>query len=125
MAARLPFAKGTHLRLVVPDERGDRPITRGDCDDAPRPCPWIECRYHNARVETDNRSGEPGRLRGLHIPTLNDAERSCALDIAERGGVTLDEIADVLGMTREGARLAEERALDHLRALLEALETEP
>lgn len=125
MAARLPFTKGTHLRLVQHDERGVRPITRGDCDDVVRPCPWFECRYHNARVDSDHRSDAPGRMRGVHVPALNDPQTSCALDIAERGGVTLDEIADVLGITREGARLAEERALAHLRALLEALETEP
>lgn len=124
MAARLPFAPRTRLRIVQHDERGVRPVTRADCDDVVRPCPWIECRYHNARVERDGRSGVPGQLRGLYIPTLNDPQTSCALDVAERGGVTLDTVADVLGLTREGARLAEERALASLRRLLEALETE-
>ena len=33
-------------------------------------------------------------------------KESCALDIAERGGSTFEVIAEVLGLTREGARKA-------------------
>jgi hypothetical protein len=118
----MKFPERVHLRLVQQDERGVRPITRADCDDVPRPCPWIECRYHNARVERDGRSSEPGRLRGLRIAALDDPHRSCALDVAEAGGVEIGEVAEILGLTVEGARLAEERALASLRRALEAAE---
>jgi len=40
---------------------------------------------------------------------------TCALDVADRGGCTLDEIAQIFHITREGVRLIEERALSHAR----------
>lgn len=127
MAARLPFAPRTRLRIVQHDERGVRPVTRADCDDVVRPCPWIECRYHNARVERDDRAlapSEHGKFRGVRVSLLDDAARSCALDVAGRGAASVEEVAEIFGVEPNAIRLAEERALASLRRLLEALETE-
>lgn len=66
------------------------PKTRAECVDGPRPCPHTTCRYHVA-------SGRP--------------DASCALDLADRGERTLEEVGELLGMTREGARLIEKKAL--------------
>jgi DNA-directed RNA polymerase sigma subunit (sigma70/sigma32) len=44
-----------------------------------------------------------------------DMPATCALDVADRGGVTLAEIADLLGITRERARQIDSTALAKLR----------
>jgi hypothetical protein len=56
----------------------DRPRTRGDCVDGPRPCPWVSCRYY-----------------------LAHEEQSCALDVADQGEHTPAEVAAYLGVTRQ------------------------
>jgi hypothetical protein len=41
---------------------------------------------------------------------------TCALDLAERGGMTLDQVGALLNMTRERARQIENAALAKMRA---------
>lgn len=41
-----------------------------------------------------------------------DFSQSCALDVADRGGATLEEIGDMLGLTRERVRQVEEEAME-------------
>lgn len=65
------------------------------------PCVHTGCRYHLARAD---RGGRP-----LH------ATRDCALTVANEGPHTLEEIAQVLGMTRERARQIEEAATEKLQ----------
>jgi hypothetical protein len=43
------------------------------------------------------------------------ADRSCSLDIADRGGVTLDEVGDAYNLTRERVRQVEVRGLEKIR----------
>lgn len=81
-------------------------MTRGDCVDGPRPCPYIACRQHlwqeNGGVGPD---GEPGTAE------------SCALDIADRGDHTLEEVASAGGFeTRERVRLVEASAFERIRS---------
>ena len=76
-----------------------RPTTRADCENGPRPCPWTRCRHH---------LGE-------------DLPESCALDVAERQGATLEEIAAILGVSRESVRLIEVKALGKLRRRLDVV----
>ena len=84
-----------HLTLVGGTD--ERPRTRGDCVDGPRPCPWRTCRYHLADM-----------LRRA-------SEESCALDVADRGGATLEELGEILGVTRERVRQLEAAALFKVR----------
>lgn len=71
------------------------PITRGDCEEGPRPCPWTFCRYHLGQ----------GR------------DETCALDVAERGPHTRDVVAELLGIRggRNSVAITEARALAKLR----------
>lgn len=73
------------------------PATRAGCEHIPRPCPHVRCR-HNLRdaVQTD--------LFGNSAP---DSKPTCALDEAENGPKTLEEIAQIFGVTRERVRQIE------------------
>lgn len=55
------------------------------------------------------------------FPDNEELERmaeTCALDVARRGGATLDEVAAILNVTRESIRQIELGALAKLHALL-------
>ena len=96
----------------------DRPRTRADCQpggmNAERPCPWIGCRHSNY-LEI----GLGGGISFNH-PDLEPWEmtHSCSLDVAEEGGMTLEELGKRLNLTRERARQIEARAIGHLRDAL-------
>lgn len=104
----------------------ERPRARGECLNGPRPCPWVSCRHH-LYLEVVN-GGSAVRLpRGLGVePEM--LEPSCSLDVADGGAVTLEEVAEYLGVTRERVRQVEEMALTKYRkrcpqTLQEACET--
>ncbi len=79
------------------------PATRAGCAELPRPCPVVVCR-HNLALE---------RLRG-RSPVRDDS--ACSLDYAAGDGMTLQEIADVFGMTRERIRQVQVLGLANLAA---------
>lgn len=91
------------------DQPYERPKTRGDCANIQRPCPYIACK-HNLYLDVS----ETGSII-LNFPHLEPgqmpADQSCALDLAERGGMTLEEIALVTNLTRERIRQVELKAL--------------
>lgn len=89
-------------------ELADRPRTRGDCADGPRPCPWASCR-HSLMLDVT----PAGSIKLLH-PDGGAAE-SCALDVADRGEHTLDVVGQLLNVTRERTRQIEIVALRRLR----------
>jgi hypothetical protein len=88
------------------------PASRTECRGGPRPCPLVSCRYH-LYLDVDPRNGS---LK-LNFPDLQPWELpcSCALDVAEEAGVTLDLIGARMGLTRERARQIEGVALARLR----------
>jgi hypothetical protein len=113
---RTERVEGLHLVVV-----GDRPATRADCVDGPRPCPWPSCRHHLG-VEVNPETGS----LVLNTPRAIDGDFSamadtCALDVADRGGVTLEVVGELFGVTRERVRQVEENALFRLRSAGEAL----
>lgn len=108
--AAIEFAK-----LFPPVEDVDRPQTRrdclpGGCNEA-RPCPFVSCKYHLAIDVTD-----VGSLK-FNFPDLEPWElrETCALDVADRGGVTLEEAGELVNLTRERIRQVEVRGLIQLK----------
>ena len=103
----------TSLALVVVDDSDiPRPRTRGDCEGGYRPCPWISCSQHLfIDVNPDN-----GSIK-LNHPGLEPWElaETCALDLADRGGATLEEVGRLVGVTRERIRQCEVKIVAKLR----------
>ena len=107
---RLELATGrAELKALGADAPYERPRTRGDCAQVPRPCPYVACKYS---LYLDVSSTGSIILNFPHLePGQMPAERSCALDLAERGPMTLEYIAVVTNLTRERIRQVELKAL--------------
>lgn len=89
-----------------------RPRTRADCVDGPRPCPFVACRW-NLYLDVDPDTGSL-KLNFPDVP-VEEMEHSCALDLADRGGLTLEDTGAAIGLTRERIRQVEEIAFERLR----------
>jgi hypothetical protein len=90
----------------------DRPKTRCQCANGVRPCPFVSCKHH---LYLDV-NPETGSIK-LNFPHLEvwEMEETCALDVAERGGITLEEVGEILNLTRERIRQVEVRGLLKLK----------
>jgi len=86
------------------------PRHRMDCAAIPRPCPFVSCRY-NLYLDVNERGAivfnypelEPGQMK-----------ESCALDIAEAGDRSGEEIGEIMNVTRERIRQISEEAKEKL-----------
>jgi len=88
-----------------------RPTTRGECVGGARPCPFVGCRYH-LFLDVNMRTGSiKFNFPDLEPEQLNE---SCALDIADRGGVALEDVGELTNITRERVRQIEVRAMARL-----------
>jgi hypothetical protein len=89
-----------------------RPTTRAECKQGPRPCPFVSCKHH---LYLDV-NPETGSIK-LNFPDLEvwEMKETCALDVADRGGVTLEEVGEILNLTRERIRQVEVRGLLKLK----------
>ena len=99
-----------------------RPTHRADCLHgafAARPCPFVACRFH-LYLEVNARTGSI-RMNFVDREPWELTE-TCALDVADRGGVTLEEVGGWLNLTRERVRQLEARALGLLRGISDAAE---
>lgn len=99
------------IELIDAHDGFETPRRRIDCEESSRPCLWVRCRY-NLYLDVVNR----GSIK-LNFPTRDPDEMvfSCALDEAERGGMTLDMIGERMNITRERARQIQEMVLVKLR----------
>lgn len=91
-----------------------RPRTRGDCAQEERPCPWVSCKYH---LYLDV-NPETGSIK-LNFPDLEvwEMKETCALDVADRNGITLEEVGEIMNLTRERVRQVEVRGLLKLKMI--------
>ena len=89
----------------------DRPKTRRECSDGPRPCPHVACRHH-LYLDVNPHTG----TIKLNFPELEVWELavSCALDVADLGGAPIESVGDLLNVTRERIRQIETQALAKL-----------
>jgi hypothetical protein len=101
-------------RLLYPEMDYWKPKTRSQCIDGPRPCPYVSCKHH---LFLDI-SSKTGAIK-LNFPDLDlwEMGESCALDVADRGGTTLEDVGAIMNLTRECIRQVEVRALAKLEAL--------
>jgi hypothetical protein len=98
------------------------PANRSECRDAPRPCPFVSCKYHlyldvnpdTGSIKLNYPGREPEELR-----------ETCALDVADDGPKPLEYIGEVMNLTRERVRQIEVRALVKLHMLGIYLEQGP
>lgn len=105
------------LRLAVlyPDVEGvERPRVRRDClaggSNSERPCPFASCRYHLAFDVTPSGS----LIDNFPDRELEQLVDTCALDVADRGGLTLEDAAERMNLTRERLRQIEVHGLTSL-----------
>jgi len=98
--------------LMYPPVDEPRPTTRSECRGEARPCPWVACKFH---LYLDV-NPETGSIK-LNFPDLEPWElpHTCALDVAERGGITLEEVGEIMNLTRERIRQVEVRGLIKLK----------
>jgi hypothetical protein len=101
-------------RLLYPETDYWKPRTRSECVDGPRPCPFVSCKHH-LYIDVSPRTG----AIKLNFPDLEvwDMNESCALDVADRGGTTLEDVGAIMNLTRERIRQVEVKALAKLEAL--------
>lgn len=93
-----------------------RPRTRGECRDGVRPCPFVGCKYHlYLDVNTETKSIK----KNFPHKEVWELDETCSLDVAERGGLTLEEVGDLLNLTRERIRQMEAHSVGQLTETLE------
>ena len=98
--------------LLYPPVDIPRPRTREQCSQEQRPCPWVACKHH---LYLDV-NPETGSIK-INFPDLEPWElpHTCALDVADRGGITLEEVGEIMNLTRERIRQVEVRGLLKLK----------
>lgn len=81
-----------------------KPRTREDCHKMSRPCLYVSCRHH-LYLDVNE---ETGSVK-INFPDKEiwELEETCALDVAENGGVTLEEAGLIMNLTRERIRQIE------------------
>ncbi|MBM4342734.1 MAG: DNA-binding protein [Deltaproteobacteria bacterium] len=98
-----------------------RPAVRAECVNGPRPCPYVSCKHH-LYLDVNPVTGSIK----INFPDIDvtEMEESCALDVAERGGQTLEEVGAIMNLTRERIRQVEVSGLERLQAEDFALDLE-
>jgi hypothetical protein len=115
-ARTIPIKKMTkeQIRLgqiLYPEVDHERPTLRALCESGERPCPFVSCKYH---LYLDV-NPETGSIK-LNFPDVEvwEMQETCSLDVAERGGVTLEEVGEIMNLTRERIRQLEMSGLSKL-----------
>jgi hypothetical protein len=101
-------------RLLFPETDYWKPRNRAECAEGPRPCPFVSCKHH-LFIDVSPRTG----AIKLNFPDLEvwDLGESCALDVADKHGTTLEDVGAIMNLTRERIRQVEVKALAKLEAL--------
>jgi predicted DNA-binding protein (UPF0251 family) len=122
---RLSSFERAELEQMERVERGAlflarRPRRRGECEGHPGFCPFFRCKYNlgldvdpeNGTVKVAFPEGPPERME-VDVDRMGP---SCALDLADKGGLTMEEVGDAMNITRQRVEQLEKEALQKLRA---------
>ncbi|HSN81755.1 MAG TPA: sigma factor-like helix-turn-helix DNA-binding protein [Polyangiales bacterium] len=109
---RLSKAELNRGRDLYPESDYWKPKTRSECKDMDRPCPFVSCKYH---LYIDVHPVR-GSIK-LNFPDVEiwEMTETCALDVADRGGITLEEVGEIMNLTRERVRQVETAGLARLQ----------
>ena len=104
-------------QALLQEISASRPKSRADCINSPRPCVFVSCKY-NLYLDVNP---ETGSVK-MNFPDKEiwELEYTCALDVAEKGGITLEEVGEIMNLTRERIRQVETRGLEKVRTATEA-----
>jgi hypothetical protein len=111
---RLSKAELNRGRVLYPEEDYWRPESRGECAQMERPCPFVSCKYHLYIDVHPVRGSIKINFPDIEVWDMTD---SCALDIADRGGITLEEVGEIMNLTRERVRQLETQGLTKLQGV--------
>lgn len=92
-----------------------RPRLRSECAGGPRPCPYASCRY-NLAIDVTDRGAAKRNFPHLEIWQMRE---TCAWDVVDRGGVTLEEIGDLTNVSMQAASQTLEIAKRKIRDVVE------
>lgn len=100
------------LAEMIEEAERARPKTRQDCVNGARPCLFVSCKHH-LYLDVNQ---ETGSIK-VNFPDKEvwEMRETCALDVADRGGITLEEVGEILNLTRERIRQVEVKGLTKLR----------
>jgi hypothetical protein len=103
---RLTKEEQRMAEVLEPYRHIPRPRTRKECASGIRPCPFVSCRHHLYLDVNEDK----GSLK-INFPDLEvwELPETCSLDVADRGGMTLEEVGEILNLTRERIRQVEVR----------------
>lgn len=112
----MPRITDTDLKighLLYPEYHSlQRPTVRSECPPV-RPCPFIGCRYN---LYLDNNGDLSDNSAPWEQLTVDGRDVSnCSLDVAAEGGKTPDELAAMLGVSRQRVEQIIAAGLEKLR----------
>lgn len=112
-----------HANATDPVE--PRPLTFAECErrgigTIESPCAYVSCRW-NLALDVDNRTGSikvnfPGAVVDGAID-VSLIPATCALVIADSDGLTLEQVGEILNLTRERVRQIETKGLQQIAEL--------
>ncbi len=113
---RLSKAELNRGKQLYPEGDYWKPQSRTECKDGERPCPYVSCKYHLYIDVHPVRGSIKLNFPDLEVWEMNE---TCALDVADRGGITLEEVGEIMNLTRERVRQVETAGLSKLDEVAE------
>ena len=105
-------------RLLYPENGYWRPRTRAECAGERDPARLFLVNITYSWMFPRARGRSNSNFPDLDVWDMNE---SCALDVADRGGTTLEDVGAIMNLTRERIRQVEVKALAKLEALRDML----
>jgi hypothetical protein len=109
--SRAERAAMAELYPIADVQNVPRPTVRADCKQHAGPCPWVACKHH-LYLDINPFTGSIK----INFPELEpwELEHTCALDVAEAGARTLEQVGEITNLTRERVRQLESVGLSKL-----------